>query len=224
PPITRFHKNVLCVGWNYWDHFEESHGKREGQDPEGRPEHPTFFTKAPRSIIGPLDDIECDFTMSEQWDYEAEVALIIGKLGKNISEEDAMDHIFGFTLANDVSVRNVQRQHGGQWFKGKSIDNTMPLGPWITTKDEITDLEAIQLECALNGEVLQSAKLAQMAFSIPKIIAELSRGMTLEVGDVILTGTPSGIGNAREPKIFLRSGDTLTTRASGLGEMENRIS
>lgn len=223
-PISRFHKNVLCVGWNYWDHFEESKGKREGQDPVDRPEHPTFFTKSPRSVIGPQAEIECDFTMSEQWDYEAEVAIIIGKAGKDISEEDAMDHVFGYTLANDVSVRNVQRQHGGQWFKGKSIDNTMPLGPWITTKDEISDIGNIQLECVLNGETLQSAKMTQMAFSIPAIIAELSRGMTLDVGDVVLTGTPSGIGNAREPKIFLRSGDVLITRATGLGELENRIS
>lgn len=222
-PISRWQKNVLCVGWNYWDHFEESKGKREGQDPESRPLHPTFFTKAPRTAIGPNDSVQCDFGLSEQWDYEAEVALVIGTAGRDISEADALSHVFGVMLANDVSVRDVQRAHGGQWFKGKSIDRTMPLGPWITTLDEVGDLEDITLECELNGEVLQSAVLAQMAFSVPTIIAELSRGMTLDVGDVILTGTPSGIGNAREPKIFLRKGDLLTTRATGLGVLQNRI-
>ena len=222
-PIQRWRKNVLCVGWNYWDHFEESKGKREGQDPESRPLHPTFFTKAPRTAIGPNDVIECDFALSEQWDYEAEVALVIGKAGSDITEDDALSHVFGVMLANDVSVRDVQRAHGGQWFKGKSIDRTMPLGPWITTLDEAGQLEQITLECELNGEVLQRATLAQMAFSLPTIIAELSRGMTLDVGDVILTGTPSGIGNAREPKVFLRQGDTLSTRATGLGALRNRI-
>lgn len=222
-PIQRWRKNVLCVGWNYWDHFEESKGKREGQDPESRPLHPTFFTKAPRTAVGPRDDIACDFALSEQWDYEAEIALVIGKAGKDIAEEDALSHVFGAMLANDVSARDVQRAHGGQWFKGKSIDRTMPLGPWITTLDEIGDLDAVTLECELNGEVLQRATLAQMAFPLATVIAELSRGMTLDVGDVILTGTPSGIGNAREPKIFLRSGDRLVTRATGLGSLENRI-
>lgn len=222
-PIRRWRKNVLCVGWNYWDHFEESKGKREGQDPESRPLHPTFFTKSPRTAIGPHDDVACDFGMSEQWDYEAEVALVIGRAGRDIAKEDALSHVFGAMLANDVSVRDVQRAHGGQWFKGKSIDGTMPLGPWITTLDEIGDLDAVVLECELNGEVMQSARLAQMAFPLPTLIAELSRGMTLDVGDVILTGTPSGIGNAREPKVFLRTGDRLVTRATGLGALENRI-
>jgi 2-keto-4-pentenoate hydratase/2-oxohepta-3-ene-1,7-dioic acid hydratase in catechol pathway len=222
-PIRRWHKNVLCVGWNYWDHFEESQGKREGQDPEGRPMHPTFFTKSPRTVIGTHDSIECDFEMSEEWDYEAEVAIVIGRSGKNISEKNALDHVFGLTLANDVSVRDVQRAHGGQWFKGKSIDRTMPLGPWITTLDEIVDLGDIRIECELNGKVLQDAQLKQMAFPIPTIIAELSRGMTLDAGDVILTGTPSGVGNAREPKVFLRSGDELVTRASGLGALKNHV-
>ena len=222
-PIQRWRRNVLCVGWNYWDHFEESKGKREGQDPEGRPDHPTFFTKSPRTVIAPADDIECDLTLSEQWDYEAEIAVVIGKGGKNIARADAMDHIFGYTLANDVSVRDVQRAHGGQWFKGKSIDRTMPLGPWVTTRDEIADLDSVRIQCELNGKVLQDAVVGQMAFAIPMLIEELSRGMTLDAGDVVLTGTPSGIGNAREPKVFLRTGDTLVTRATGLGSMTNRI-
>lgn len=222
-PIQRWRRNVLCVGWNYWDHFEESRGKREGQDPDGRPEHPTFFTKSPRTVIAPAEDIECDFALSDQWDYEAEIAIVIGTAGKDILRADAMDHVFGYALANDVSVRDVQRAHGGQWFKGKSIDRTMPLGPWITTRDEIDDLDRVRIECELNGEVMQDAVVGQMAFDIPQLIEELSRGMTLDAGDVILTGTPSGIGNAREPKVFLRSGDTLVTRATGLGALTNRI-
>ena len=222
-PIQRWHKNVLCVGWNYWEHFEESRGEREGQDPEERPTHPTFFTKSPHVVIGPNDLIECDFKISEQWDYEAEVAIVIGRAGKNISESDALDHVFGLTLANDVSARDVQRAHGGQWFKGKSIDRTMPLGPWITTLDEVNDLGEVRIECELNGEVLQDALLNQMAFPLSSIIAELSRWMTLDAGDVILTGTPRGVGNARDPKIFLKSGDDLVTRATGLGVLKNQI-
>lgn len=222
-PIQRFNKNVLCVGWNYWEHFEESKGKREGQEPDGRPLHPTIFTKSPRTAIGPRDPIAHDASLSNKWDYEAEVAIVLGKTGRSIPESDAMDYIFGYMLANDVSARDIQRAHGGQWFKGKSLDQTMPLGPWITTVEDIADPQDIQLECVLNGKVLQSASTSLMAFSLARIISELSRGTTLEAGDVILTGTPAGIGNAREPQIFLQPGDELVTRAAGLGELRNTV-
>ena len=223
PPVQRFNRDVLCTGWNYLDHFFESMGKREGQDPVDMPAHPTFFTKGPDTVVGPYDSVAYDSDLSEKWDYEAEVALIVGRDGRSISEEDAWDHIFGFTVANDISQRDLQRAHGGQWLKGKSIDQTMPLGPWITTVDEIDDLGAVPIECEVNGTLLQNATVADMAFTIPRLIAELSRGMTLRAGDVVLTGTPSGIGNAREPAVFLEAGDVVVTRAGMLGELRNTL-
>jgi 2-keto-4-pentenoate hydratase/2-oxohepta-3-ene-1,7-dioic acid hydratase in catechol pathway len=222
-PLTRFNRDVLCTGWNYWDHFEESKGKREGQDPAGRPERPTFFTKGPDTVIGPRDDIAYDAQLSSKWDYEAEVALVIGRTGRDIPEERAWEHVFGLCIANDVSQRDLQRAHGGQWLKGKSIDDTMPLGPWITTVDEIEDPYALRIECELNGERLQDASTGQVAFRFERLIAELSQGMTLRAGDVLLTGTPSGIGNAREPQVFLKEGDVVVTRVSGLGELRNHV-
>ncbi|MFE4196999.1 fumarylacetoacetate hydrolase family protein [Paenarthrobacter sp. NPDC056912] len=222
-PIQRFTKNIFCVGWNYWEHFEESAGKREGQEPAGRPEHPTFFTKAPNTAIGPQDGISVDSDLSRKWDYEAEVAIVIGKGGRSIPEAHAAQHIYGYMLANDVSARDIQRAHGGQWFKGKSIDKTMPMGPWITTADQIVAPRDILLECVLNGKVLQSASTSLMAFSFARIISELSLGLTLEPGDVILTGTPAGIGNARDPQVFLQPGDELITRAAGLGQLRNTV-
>lgn len=220
-PIQRFRRDVLCTGWNYWDHFEESRGKREGQDVD-KPAAPTFFTKAPNTVIGPYDDIGLDPHISAKWDYEAEVAIVIGKRCRSVSKAEALDHVFGYFLANDVSQRDLQRRHGGQWLKGKSIDGTMPLGPFIVTGDEL-DVPEITLELSLNGQTMQSAKLKQMAFPIAELIAELSFGMTLEVGDVIITGTPAGIGNAREPAIFLKAGDEMVVSATGLGTLRNRI-
>ncbi len=223
PPLRRFNRDILCTGWNYWDHFEESHGKREGQDPQDRPEHPTFFTKGPDTVIGPGEEIAFDPLLSSKWDYEAEVALVIGRDGRSIPEERALEHVFGYCLANDVSQRDLQRAHGGQWLKGKSIDRTMPVGPWLTTPEEIADPADLRLECELNGAVVQSASTAQMAFAVPRLIAELSRGMTLRAGDLLLTGTPSGIGNARDPQLFLADGDEIVTRGQGLGELRNRV-
>jgi 2-keto-4-pentenoate hydratase/2-oxohepta-3-ene-1,7-dioic acid hydratase in catechol pathway len=221
-PLTRFNRDVLCTGWNYWDHFYESRGKREGQDVE-RPAHPTFFTKGPDTVIGPTDDIAFDAQLSQKWDYEAEVAIVIGRDGRSIPEEKAWEHVFGYCIANDVSQRDLQRAHGGQWLKGKSIDDTMPLGPWITTADEVADPYDLQITCELNGELLQNASTGQVAFRFERLIAELSRGMTLRAGDVLLTGTPSGIGNAREPQIFLKDGDMVVTKVNGLGELRNNV-
>ena len=220
-PITRYRRDVLCTGWNYWDHFEEGKGKREGQDVPA-PVAPTFFTKGPDTVLGPYDDIAYDATVSAKWDYEAEMVVIIGKAGRSIPVEKAMEHVWGYCLANDISQRDLQRRHGGQWLKGKSIDATMPLGPWIVPADEI-DPADVHLECIVNGATLQSASTRLMAFPIPELIAELSFGMTLRPGDVLLTGTPSGVGNAREPQVFLHDGDEVIVRGSGLGELRNRL-
>lgn len=220
-PITRHRRNVLCTGWNYWDHFYESEGKREGQDIP-KPEAPTFFTKSPLCVVGPNDDIAFDPAISAKWDYEAEIVVVIGKTGRSIPPDRAMEHVLGYTLANDISQRDLQRRHGAQWFKGKSIDAASPIGPWIVLKDDI-DLPATVLECELNGTLMQHATAADMAFGIDELIAELSWGMTLEAGDILLTGTPSGIGNARTPPIFLKDGDTVVVRATGLGELRNTL-
>lgn len=220
-PIQRFRRDVLCTGWNYWAHFEESKGKREGQDVE-KPNAPTFFTKAPQTVIGPFDDIGLDPYISAKWDYEAEVGIVIGKRCRSVPQSSALDHVFGYFLANDVSQRDLQRRHGGQWLKGKSIDRTMPIGPYIVTPDEL-NVPEIRLELTLNGEVMQSALVKQMAFPIAELVAEMSFGMTLEPGDIIITGTPPGIGNAREPAVFLKPGDEMVVSATGLGELRNRV-
>ncbi|WP_230980145.1 fumarylacetoacetate hydrolase family protein [Oryzicola mucosus] len=218
-PVQRFRRDILCAGWNYWDHFEEGKGRREGQDVE-RPEHPTFFTKGPDTVIDPDAPISFDAEISSKWDYEVELALIIGKDGRNIPVESALDHVFGYCLANDISQRDLQRAHGGQWLKGKSIDATMPLGPYIVTADEV-DPQDLTLECVVNGEVLQSASTKLMAFTVAQLLSELSFGMTLRAGDVLLTGTPAGVGNARTPQLFLKAGDEVICRSPQLGELRN---
>ncbi|HEX9853469.1 MAG TPA: fumarylacetoacetate hydrolase family protein [Woeseiaceae bacterium] len=220
-PIQRFNRDILCTGWNYLDHFEESRGKREGQDVD-LPSAPTFFTKSPHTVIGPYDDIGIDPHISAKWDYEAEVGLVIGKRCRSVSNAAALDCVFGYFLANDVSQRDLQRRHGGQWLKGKSIDATMPIGPFIVTPDEI-DLVHTRLQLHLNGSKMQDALMGQMAFDIPRLVAELSFGMTLDVGDVLITGTPAGIGNAREPQVFLKPGDEMVVSATHLGELRNRM-
>jgi 2-keto-4-pentenoate hydratase/2-oxohepta-3-ene-1,7-dioic acid hydratase in catechol pathway len=220
-PIRRFRRDVLCTGWNYWDHFEEGRGKREGQEVD-KPKAPTFFTKSPDVVIGPNDPIAFDPRISQKWDYEAELVVIIGRTGRSIPHASAWEHIFGVCLANDVSQRDLQRRHGGQWLKGKSIDQSMPLGPVIVTPDEL-DIPRVRLRCDVNGQTVQDAVVAQMAFPIDELIAELSFGMTLHAGDVILTGTPSGVGNAREPQLFLKAGDEVVVRGEGIGELRNTL-
>lgn len=221
-PIRRFRRDILCAGWNYWDHFEEGRGKREGQDVP-RPEHPTFFTKGPDTVIGPTDPIAYDPRLSSKWDYEAELAVVVGGTGRSVPPAEAASYVWGYTLANDISQRDLQRAHGGQWLKGKSIDGTMPLGPWVVTADELGCPPDLRLQCLVNGELRQDASTAQMAFDVPTLISELSYGMTLRPGDLLLTGTPAGVGNAREPQQFLREGDEVVVRATGLGELRNRL-
>lgn len=221
-PLSRFNRDILCTGWNYLDHFYEGVGLREGQEVE-LPKRPTFFTKGPDTVIGPRDPIAYDPEVSTKWDYEAELALVIGKAGRSVPESRAFDHVWGYMLANDVSLRDLQRAHGGQWLKGKSIDRTLPIGPWLVTADEV-DVTAVRLRCEVNGEVLQDASTGQMAFPVPRLIAELSFGMTIRPGDVLLTGTPSGVGNARDPQRFLQEGDEVVVSGTGLGELRNVVS
>jgi 2-keto-4-pentenoate hydratase/2-oxohepta-3-ene-1,7-dioic acid hydratase in catechol pathway len=219
-PITRTRKNVFCVGWNYLEHFNE--GGKSMQDDRKLPEWPVFFSKAPTAITGPYDVIPFHNTVSSQLDWEVELGVIIGKGGINISEADAMSHVFGYTVINDVSWRDVQRRHGGQWDKGKSLDGSCPMGPAIVTADAI-DPDNLNLECRVNSVVKQSSNTRHLYFKIPRLIRDLSMGQTLEPGDVISTGTPEGVGFARNPPEFMKADDLMETEIEGIGTMRNPI-
>ena len=156
-------------------------------------------------------------------DWEVELGVIVGRAGRDLTEADAMQHVFGYTVINDVSAREVQRRHGQQWFKGKSLDGHCPMGPWIVTADEVTDPFDLPVLCRVNGVVKQSSNTKHMYFKLPRILAELSAGMTLEPGDVVSTGTPSGVGHARTPPEFMQPGDVLETEVVGVGMLRNRI-
>jgi len=232
PPLRRFNRDILCTGWNYWDHFEESKGKREGQDPAETPKHPTFFTKGPDTVIGPFDDIAYDPELSKKWDYEAEVALVFGRDGRDIPEDQAWQHVFGFCVANDVSQRDLQRAHGGQWLKGKSIDATMPLGPWITTVDEIADPYALRIQCEVNGERRQHFSTKDMVFSFGEYLEHLSRDFTFYAGDIISGGTAIGTAADSSPMLkdgtpsnesFINPGDSVEIRSPAIGSLRTRV-
>lgn len=160
---------------------------------------------------------------TKELDYEAELAVVIGKSGKNISEKNAEQHIFGYMVANDLSARDVQQEHGGQWFMGKSMDKSCPLGPWLVTKEEIINNQNLSISCKVNGEIVQSSNTNLMIFPINKIISILSEGMTLEPGDIILTGTPSGVGFRRNPPLLLQGGDIVEVSIEDIGIIRNAI-
>ena len=220
-PIPRPRKNVFCVGWNYVEHFAE--GAKTRPHVQEMPAHPAFFTKAPTTVNGPFADVPAHRGVTEKLDWEVELAVIIGTAGINISEANAFKHVFGYTVVNDVSAREVQRQHGQQWFKGKSLDGHLPMGPWIATADEVQDPQDLHITCRVNGVVKQDSSTRHMYFKIPRIIAELSAGLTLEPGDIICTGTPAGVGHARTPPEFMKPGDILETEVTGLGVLRNTI-
>ena len=221
-PIPHPRRNVFCMGWNYLTHFEEGQGRREGQGKE-LPEYPTFFDKPTTTVIGPYDSIPFDPNFSEKMDYEAELAVVIGRTGRSIPAAEAMDYVFGYTIANDVTARDVQRRHGGQWLKGKGMDGSCPLGPWIVTADEIVDPQNLQVQCHVNGVEKQDSNTRYMVFPIARLVEELSLAMTLLPGDILLTGTPEGVGYARTPPEYLSPGDEVTVTITGIGEITNRI-
>jgi 2-keto-4-pentenoate hydratase/2-oxohepta-3-ene-1,7-dioic acid hydratase in catechol pathway len=220
-PIPVPARNVYAVGWNYVEHFEEGKSLRDSN--QTIPEHPVFFTKGSHAVNGPYDPIPYDPAVSTLIDWEGELAVILGKRGKNIPEEKAMEYVFGFCVINDTTARDVQqKRHGGQWFKGKSLDGHAPLGPWIVTASGFAH-EDLRLVTRVNGVVKQDASTRQMHFKVPRIIAELSLGLTLEPGDILATGTPPGIGHARKPPEYLKPGDVMETEIAGIGVLRNVI-
>ena len=219
-PIPRPAKNVFCVGRNFLTHIEE--GARTRGEAVKLPTVPVFFTKAPTSVIGPHDDVPWDRTATQQVDWEAELGVIVGVTGRNIPRATALDHVFGYTIVNDVSARDLQRSHF-QFFKGKSLDGFCPIGPLVVTPDEFGDPQTKQLVLRVNGVVKQDGNTRDMIFPLDALIASLSHGLTLEAGDIIACGTPDGVGFARTPPEFLQDGDVMETEVEGIGTMRNRI-
>ncbi|MDQ3704315.1 MAG: fumarylacetoacetate hydrolase family protein [Chloroflexota bacterium] len=222
-PIPRPRKNVFCLGRNYAEHAAES-TRAWGEDaPPPPPQYPAIFTKAPTSVIGPYDDIPYDPNVTRELDWEVELAVVLGKQGKNIRRDEAFDYIFGYMVLNDISAREVQKRHGGQFFKGKSLDGTCPIGPWIVTADELGDPGDLQLWTRVNGEVKQHDTTRSMLLDVAGTIESLSLGMTLEPGDIIATGTPAGVGFARTPPEYLFPGDVVECEVERIGVIRNRV-
>jgi 2-keto-4-pentenoate hydratase/2-oxohepta-3-ene-1,7-dioic acid hydratase in catechol pathway len=213
-------RNVFCVGRNYLEHA------REGARAAGRevrvPSAPAFFTKASTAVAAPETTLHFRADLSKEYDFEAELAVVVGAECKDVPEEEALHVVFGYTALNDLTARDLQRRHG-QWFKGKSLDESSPIGPWIVTPDEIGDPQSLRIVLRRNGIEKQSSNTSQMIFSVARIIAELSKGMTLLPGDVIATGTPEGVGFARTPPEFLTDGDVLEIEIEHIGVLRNSI-
>lgn len=218
-PVPR--KNVFCVGRNYAEHIAE--GDRAQKQAVGVTEHPVYFTKPPTCVVGPNAKVPIFPSVSESIDYEVELTAVIGKPGRNIAKANGFEHIFGYTIINDITARDVQRRHGGQYFKGKAFDGSCPVGPWIVTADAIDDPHNLAISLTVNGETRQNGNTRSMIFDIPTLIASLSEGLTLEPGDLIATGTPSGVGYAMEPPCFLKHGDTVVCLIESIGELENTL-
>ena len=211
-PITRPSK-IVCVGLNYHDHAAEQN--------VSLPEHPLLFSKASSSVIGPYDEVVLP-EACKQVDYEVELALVIGCQATRVTEADAYDYIAGYTVANDVTGRDIQfRQR--QWHQGKSYDTFCPVGPYLVTKDEIPDPNTLDVRLMLNGETMQDSNTDNLIFNVPTMISRISHAMTLFPGDIILTGTPAGVGIFRDPKILLKAGDYMETYVAGIGTLKNNV-
>lgn len=224
PPIPLPPRNILCVGKNYAAHageFAGTAGSLSGVA-GGLPEHPIVFTKAPTAVIGHGDAIPAFLDHTGTTDYEGELAVVIGTGGRGIRAESAWDHVFGVTIVNDVTSRELQKRHG-QWFLGKSLDGFCPMGPELVTADEITDIDAVRVTTTVNGEKRQDGRLVDLIFDIPTLIETLSRTMTLIPGDVIATGTPEGVGVGFTPPKYLRTGDEVAIHVSGIGTLRNPV-
>jgi 2-keto-4-pentenoate hydratase/2-oxohepta-3-ene-1,7-dioic acid hydratase in catechol pathway len=223
-PIPAPRRDLFAVGKNYREHVAEF--GRSGYDQPDRsealPEHPVVFTKATTSVTGPFDDILPHHGVTAELDYEAELGVIIGRGGRGIRREDAFAHVWGYTIIDDFTARDLQRRHK-QWAIGKSLDTHCPMGPYAVSADEIDDVTALHVESFVNGEPRQSAPVKELIFDIPELIAVISAGITLLPGDIIATGTPAGVGIGFDPPKFMASGDVVEIAITGLGAQRNRI-
>jgi len=218
-PIPYPKKNVVMLGINYREHVDE--GARARSLEIKYPEHPVFFTKPATSVIGHMGKV-IHHKATERLDWEVELAVVMGRKGRDIPREKVYDYIFGYTVCLDMTARDLQRIHG-QWFKGKSLDTFCPIGPWLVHKSALTDPQQVRLVCRVNGEVMQDGNTRDMIFDIATTIESLSKGMTLEPGDIISTGTPSGVGFARVPPVFLKPGDKVEGEVEGVGTLQVEI-
>ena len=217
-PLDQPPGNVIAIGRNYQKHAQET-AHLDGHEPSP----PTVFTKAITSLTEPFADIVIDPSVSDKLDWEVELAILIGKAGANIKRERARDHVFGYTVLNDVTARDIQSTWGGQYFKGKSLDRSCPTGPWVVTKDEIENPQVLNLLLRVNGTVKQDGNTGDMIYPVDAIIEWVSKGMTLLPGAIIASGTPDGVGFARTPPEFLKPGDVMETEVEGVGTLQNRI-
>jgi 2-keto-4-pentenoate hydratase/2-oxohepta-3-ene-1,7-dioic acid hydratase in catechol pathway len=218
-PLPLPRRNIWCVGRNYHAHAKELQAS-VFKDNDANPEAwPIVFTKVPECVVGPFDDIQMPVGVSDQIDYEAELTVIIGKGGKNISRADALGHVWGYTVVNDITARDVQMRHQ-QWDMGKSFDTFCPMGPWAVSADEL-DGSNTRVRCWVNGELRQDGPTANMIFDIPTLIETISRGITLYPGDMIATGTPAGVGMGLKPPRYLKAGDVVRVEIDGIGAIEN---
>lgn len=219
-PIKNLKRNVICLGLNYKDHVAETKAKMG--DTIKMPKHPVYFAKMANEAIGHMDGINSYPDITTKLDYEVELAIVIGKDGINIKKEDAYDYIFGYTILNDISCRDLQKNHA-QWFRGKSLDTHTVIGPWIVSKDEFTYPLELDLTSKVNGEIRQSSNTRQFIFDIETVIEDLSRGMTLKAGDIIATGTPSGVGMGFTPSKYIGKGDVVECYVEGIGVLKNTV-
>jgi 2-keto-4-pentenoate hydratase/2-oxohepta-3-ene-1,7-dioic acid hydratase in catechol pathway len=215
-PIPRARRNLVCVGLNYADHASES------RVTSGIPEHVVLFTKPPSTVIGPGESIPWHGHVSTRIDWEVELVAVIGRRGRDITEGKALDHVFGYTIGNDITARDLQARHQ-QWYKGKGLDGFCPLGPWIVSADELGDPQALQLRLTVNGAVKQNANTKDMIFGVAQLVSAWSQGMTLEPGDLLMTGTPSGVGFARKPPEYLKPGDVVEAEIEHIGVLRNDV-
>lgn len=216
-PIPRPDKNIYCVGLNYAAHSDEFTG---GSKPP--PAAPIIFSKTPSTVIGPDEAIESHPEVTQELDYEAELAVVIGRTGRDIRKEEAQAYIFGYTAVNDVTARDLQRKHQ-QWLIGKSLDTFCPMGPFLVHRDEVAWPVALDISCRVNGEIRQDSNTRHLIFDIPTLIETLSAGHTLEAGDIIATGTCQGVGMGFSPPRFLKAGDRVEVEIEGLGLLSNTV-
>ena len=223
-PIPKPRRNIFCVGKDYLDHVKEIKDSKLGEaqgSMANLPKHPVVFSKVPEAVIATRVGIDSHPAATQEMDYEAELAVVIAKKGKAIAKADAMKHVWGYTIINDVSARDVQAKHV-QFHIGKSFDTFCPMGPWLVSADEL-DEKNTKIQCWVNGELRQDGNTNQMIFDIPTVIESISAGMTLYPGDVIATGTPSGVGMGFKPPRFLKKGDSVKIQIDGIGVLENPV-